>query len=231
MLSTDTHDERNPARMRKKPIDRIWADAEIVWCYHRLNHPPKKCDAAIVLGCHDLSVAGYAAELFHRGFFPVMVFSGANSRETMRALPRGEGVHYRERALELGVPREAILLERRATNTGQNITLSREVLRAAGVLPSSVMLVSMPYMERRAYATTRKTWPGVEAVCASVPLSLAEYAQDRGHGTELIDMMIGDLQRIIEYPGHGFAISQNVPRRVFDAYRRLVAAGFSSRML
>ncbi|MTD57083.1 YdcF family protein [Amycolatopsis pithecellobii] len=217
--------------MQKNVIDHTWTDAEIIWCYHRLNHRPKKCDAAIVLGCHDLSVAAYAAELFHRGLFPVMVFSGANSRETFEMFPRGEGVHYRERALELGVPEAAILVEPKAANTGENIMLSREILCGAGVPAASVMLVSMPYMERRAYATTRKVWPEVEPVCASVPLSLVEYRKDRDHGTELIDMMIGDLQRVIEYPGQGYAISQYVPPFVLAAYERLVAAGFSSRML
>lgn len=217
--------------MRKEVLDRTWTDAEIIWRYHRLGHPAKKCGAAIALGCNDLGVAAHAAELYHRGLFPVVVFSGANSRETFETFPRGEGVHYREHALELGVPEEAILVEPCATNTGENITLSREVLRAAGISADVVMLVSMPYMERRAYATTRKVWPEVEPVCASVPLSLAEYVEARDHGTELIDMMIGDLQRIIEYPGQGFAISQHVPPSVFAAYRRLVADGFSSRML
>ncbi|TVT24426.1 YdcF family protein [Amycolatopsis rhizosphaerae] len=212
-------------------IDRGWDDAEVIWRYHRLNHTPRRCSAAIALGCNDLGVAAHAAELYHRGLFPVVVFSGANSRETFTAFPRGEGVHYRERALELGVPDEAILVEPRATNTGENITLSRDLLRDRGIRVDSLMLVSMPYMERRAYATTRKVWPEVEPVCASVPLSLSEYVKECDHGTELIDMMIGDLQRIIEYPGQGFAISQEVPPSVYAAYQRLVAAGFRSRML
>lgn len=209
----------------------FWADAETLWEYHRLRHPLRRCSAAVALGCHDLSVATHAAELYHRGLFPVVVFTGGNSRETCRTFPRGEGVHYRERALELGVPADAILLEPNATNTGENIVLSREVLTAAGIPVTSLALVSMPYMERRAYATTRKMWPEVDPVCSSVPLSLAEYMRSRRHGTELIDMIVGDLQRVIEYPGHGFAIAQDVPSIVYDAYRRLVAAGFRSRML
>jgi uncharacterized SAM-binding protein YcdF (DUF218 family) len=217
--------------MRKDVIDRTWADAELVWRYHRLDHRPKKCCAAIALGCNDLGVAAHTADLYHRGLFPVVVFSGANSRETFTTFPRGEGVHYRERALELGVPDCAILVEPCATNTGENIALSRELLAAAGISVQSVMLVSMPYMERRAYATTRKVWPEIEPVCASVPLTLSEYVKTRDHGTELIDMMIGDLQRVIEYPGQGFAIAQEVPPSVYAAYQRLVAAGFRSRML
>jgi len=217
--------------MRKELIDRKWADAEIIWRYHRLGHRLRKCDAAIALGCNDLGVAAHAAALYRRRLFPVVVFSGANSRETFVTFPRGEGVHYRERALELGVPDTAILVEPRATNTGENIILSRELLERMGIPVRTLMLVSMPYMERRAFATTRKMWPEVEPVCSSVPMSLAEYAKTRAHGTELIDMMIGDLQRIIEYPGQGFAIAQEIPPSVYAAYQRLVAAGFSSRML
>ena len=217
--------------MRKELIDRTWADAEIVWRYHRLGHAVRQCDVAIALGCNDLGVAEHAAALYHRGLFPRTVFSGANSRETFVTFPRGEGVHYRERALELGVPDAAILVERCAVNTGENITLSRELLRRLRIPVRTVLLVSMPYMERRAYATTRKVWPEVEPVCSSVSLTLAQYRKTREHGTELIDMMIGDLQRIIEYPRQGFAIAQEIPPSVYAAYRRLVAAGFSSRML
>ncbi|HET6504094.1 MAG TPA: YdcF family protein [Amycolatopsis sp.] len=215
----------------KTPLDRCWADAETLWEYHRLHHRPRPCSAAIVLGCNDLSVASHAAELYHRGMFPIMVLTGGNSRETFTTFPRGEGVHYRERALELGVPDEAILVEPCATNTGENIGLSREVFAKAGIPVTSLVLVSMPYMERRAYATTRKMWPEVDPICSSVSLSLAEYVESRCHGTELIDMIVGDLQRVIEYPGQGFAIAQEVPPIVYAAYRRLVAAGFSSRML
>ncbi|HJQ45551.1 MAG TPA: YdcF family protein [Amycolatopsis sp.] len=217
--------------MRKELIADEWADAETIWRYHRLGHRLRTCDAAIALGCNDLGVAAHAADLYHRGLFPLVVFTGANSRETCVTFPRGEAVHYRERALELGMPDHAIFVEPRATNTGENIALSRELLELMRIPARRIMLVSMPYMERRAFATTRKVWPEVEPVCSSVPLTLSQYWQNRSHGTELIDMMIGDLQRIIEYPGHGFAISQTIPPSVYAAYERLVAAGFSSRML
>ena len=217
--------------MRKELIDRTWADAETVWRYHRLGHALRECDAAIALGCNDLGVAAHAAELYHRGLFPLVVFSGGNSRETSVTFPRGEGVHYRERALELGVPDAAIHVEPRAANTGENITLSREILARTGIPVRKIMLVSMPYMERRAFATTRKVWPEVDPVCASVPMTLAQYRKTRAHGTELIDMMVGDLQRIMRYPDEGFAIAQEIPPSVYAAYQRLVAAGFCSRML
>ncbi|MEQ7127946.1 ElyC/SanA/YdcF family protein [Actinopolymorpha sp. B11F2] len=55
--------------------------------------------------------------------------------------------------MELGVPADAVLVEPAATNTGENITLSRQLLADARIEAANVMVISMAYMERRAYAT------------------------------------------------------------------------------
>ncbi len=206
-------------------------DAHIIWDYHQLRHQPRPCDAGIGLGSHDLGVATLAADLYHAGMFPVLVLTGANSPTTRARFPRGEAVHYAEQAMALGVPRSAIIIEPEAANTGQNITCSRRVLAGAGITPNLVMLISKPYMQRRAYATARKHWPEVSIVCASVDLSLDDYLKQMGDDKLVTDMLVGDLQRVIEYPARGFAIVQEVPARVQDAYRRLLAAGFDSRLI
>jgi uncharacterized SAM-binding protein YcdF (DUF218 family) len=206
-------------------------DAQTIWHYHQVGHEPTHCDVAIGLGSHDLGVATFAAELFHRGLFPTVVFSGATSPTTAARFPRGEAVHYREHAIELGVPPDAILVEPNATNTGQNINLARTLLTEHGHTPNSVLLISKPYMERRAYATCRKVWPDVAVVCASEPLKFDDYVQSIGDEKLVIDMLVGDLQRVIEYPALGFAITQDVPDTTIAAYERLLAAGFDSRVL
>ncbi|MCW2871952.1 YdcF family protein [Actinacidiphila oryziradicis] len=208
-----------------------WQDAKLIWDYHQMHHEPRSCDVAIGLGSHDLGVAAFAAQLYRAGLFATLVFSGGNSPTTAARFPRGEAVHFREHALELRVPDEAILLEPNAGNTGQNITLSREVLAAAGVEPQSVLLISKPYMERRSYATARKLWPEVEVVCASEPLEFDDYVKAIGDEKLVIDMLVGDLQRVIEYPKLGFAVEQEVPGEVHAAYERLLGAGFDSRIL
>ncbi|GAA3252976.1 YdcF family protein [Nonomuraea helvata] len=208
-----------------------WRHARTIWDYHQMHHDLRRCDVAIGLGSHDLGVARAAAELYLAGWFPRLVFTGATSPTTAARFPRGEAIHYREHALALGVPNEAILLEPNAGNTGQNITLSRQVLTQAGHRPASVLLVSKPYMERRAYATARKVWPEVEVVCASEPLELDDYVNSIGDPKLVIDMLVGDLQRVIEYPKLGYAIEQHVPGAVHDAYQVLLRAGFDSRLL
>ena len=68
-------------------------------------------------------------------------------------------------------------------------------------------------------------------VCASEDLGFDEYLKSIGDDKLVIDMLTGDLQRIIEYPARGFALAQDVPGDVMAAYGRLVAAGFDSRLL
>jgi uncharacterized SAM-binding protein YcdF (DUF218 family) len=206
-------------------------DAQAIWDYHQMGHQPRSCDAGIGLGSHDLGVATLAADLYHAGLFPVLVFTGANSPTTRAWFPRGEAVHYTEQATALGVPQSAIIIEPRAANTGQNISYSRQALTDAGITPGSVMLISKPYMQRRAYATARHLWPEVSVVCMSEDLSLDDYIKQMGDDELVIDMLVGDLQRIIEYPAKGFALPQPVPDQVQAAYRRLIAAGFTSRLL
>jgi uncharacterized SAM-binding protein YcdF (DUF218 family) len=207
------------------------SDALLLWEYHRLGHELRPCDAAVGLGSHDIGVATYAAELYHRGLYPVVVLTGGSTPTTRERFPRGEAVHYREHALALGVPDTAILVDAEATNTGANIVNSRALLAAAGYRPESLLLISKPYAERRAYAAARKLWPEVDVVCASMPIRYGEYVQSIGDERLVIDMMVGDLLRIIEYPARGFAVPQDVPPEVVAAYERLCAAGFVRRVI
>lgn len=211
--------------------DQDWSDAELIWEYHQMGHEPRPCEVAIGLGSHDLGVAAHTAALFRAGLFPIVVFTGATSATTGHRFPRGEARHYREHAVELGVAESAILVEPHATNTGANFALSREVLAGAGLRPVSAMVICKPYMQRRAFATAAKVWPELDVVCASEPLSLADYVKSIGDDRLVIDMLVGDLQRVIEYPKQGFAVEQEVPPGVEHAYARLVARGFTSRLI
>ncbi|MGM9386296.1 YdcF family protein [Streptomyces antibioticus] len=207
-----------------------WADAQTLWDFQQMRHEPRPCSVAVGLGSHDIGVADTAAELYHRGLFPLVVFTGATSRTTQERMPRGEAEHYRERAVELGVPEHAILVEPNARNTGDNIRFSRAILEERQVPVSSVLLVSKPYEERRSYATARKLWPGVEWVCASTPMTLPEYVDSIGDARLVLDMMVGAQQRLMTYPRQGFMIEQEIPDDVRAAFERLRDRGFTSRL-
>jgi hypothetical protein len=68
-------------------------------------------------------------------------------------------------------------------------------------------------------------------VCASESLSLDDYLNSIGDDKLVIDMLVGDLQRVIDYPARGLPIAQDLPGAVMAAYRRLTAAGYDSRLM
>ncbi|MFD9049835.1 YdcF family protein [Streptomyces zaomyceticus] len=208
-----------------------WSDAHRLWDFQRMGHEPRPCSVGIGLGSHDLGVADATVDLYQRGMFPLVVFTGATSHTTERRMPKGEAEHYRERALELGVPASAILVEPNARNTGENIRFSRSLLDDHGVHVSSILIVSKPYEERRAYATARKLWPHVDVVSASTDMRLEEYVDSIGDPRLVLDMLVGAQQRLILYPERGFTIAQDVPEGVVAAYERLRDAGFVSRLM
>ncbi|KAF4405995.1 YdcF family protein [Streptomyces lycii] len=210
---------------------RVRDDVQLLWDYQQMHHEPRPCSVGIGLGSHDLGVADTTVDLYRRGMMPLIVFTGATSRTTRERMPRGEAVHYRERALELGVPASAVLVEPHARNTGENISLTRALLEEHGVEVTSALLISKPYEERRVYATARKLWPSVEFISASTPMSLDAYVESIGDQRLVVDMLVGSLQRLLIYPEQGFMISQPIPPDVVAAYERLCTQGYTSRLV
>lgn len=176
--------------------DQSWADAQVLWDYQQMHHEPRPCSVAIGLGGHDFGVADTTVDLYKRGMMALIVFTGATNPTRQERIPRGDAVHCRERALELGVPSSAVLVEPHARNAGQDISFSKAVLQDVGARVSSVLLVSKPYEERRAYATARKLWPGVDLVSASTAMTIDDYVAAIGSPQLVVDMLVGALQRL-----------------------------------
>jgi len=100
-----------------------------------------------------------------------------------------------------------------------------------GIAIGSVLLMSRPYQQRRAFATCKKLWPEVDVICYSRPLSLDDHVASIGDTGKVVAMLVGDTQRIEVYAERGSAIAQEMPDDVRAAFRRLVAAAYVSRLL
>lgn len=62
-------------------------------------------------------------------------------------------------------------------------------------------------------------------------LSYAEYPNENIPKELLINIMVGDLQRIKIYPAKGFQIPQDIPDDVWSTYERLVALGYTQHLV
>jgi uncharacterized SAM-binding protein YcdF (DUF218 family) len=197
--------------MSESLIDEL---ARKIWDYHHLNHTLEKTDIILALGSNDLRVAEYAAELYLQGWAPLLVLSGNAGALTRERFNRPEAELFAE-----------------STNTGENVVFSRRLLESKGIDPDSLILVQKPYMERRAFATFMNFWPGKRVIAASPPIPFSEYPTEDLPRDLVINIMVGDLQRIRTYPGRGFQIEQEIPDDVWQAFGKLIELGYDKHLI
>ncbi len=152
--------------------------AIILWNYHHVGHRPEKADVIFALGSHDLDVARYATQLYLNGWSPLLAFSGGVAHqgdELNTGWNKPEAEMFADIAMGMGVPKEKILIENKASNTGENFTRMEEVFKERDINPQTVLLVQKPYMERRTIATGRMRWPDRNLTVTSAPISFEAY--------------------------------------------------------
>ena len=134
----------------------------------------------------NLYLAGYSSHLvFSSGF--VFAFQEA---EVMRDL-----------AVALGVPPEAIILERQASSTYENVIYTRDIMVANNW--EQLLVVSSPYHMRRAMLTWRKQAPSFQVV--STPVSESQYyAHERTASLEQIRGIVWEYAAIVVYWWRGW---------------------------
>jgi uncharacterized SAM-binding protein YcdF (DUF218 family) len=217
-----------------------WNDPEIAeplqiaWAYMRLVHLPRRADAILTLGSFDPNAAVHAARLWCDGLAPLIVMSGGIAHQgglLDTGWDRPEAHVFAEIAIREGVPTEAILIEDRAQNTGENFTLGMSALDRAGIKARNLLVVAKPYMTRRGYATGRKVLPDLELSMQCEEIDCMRYfARERDPERALL-AMVGDLHRLLVYPQLGFQIEQPMPELVQKALAGLVAAGYGQRLV
>jgi uncharacterized SAM-binding protein YcdF (DUF218 family) len=209
-------------------VDR-WA--RIVWDYHHVNHVLEPADCIIALGSHDTRVAERAAEVFLQGFAPLLVLSGNLGSLTSGVWERPEAEIFADVAAAGGVPRDRMLIEDRSTNTGENVSFTRELLAARGLTPRKAIAVQKPYMERRTDATFRQRWPELPVMVTSPQIGFDAYPTDGISRDDVIHIMVGDFERLMVYAEKGWSARQEIPPEVSEAFRGLVKAGYTQRLL
>jgi uncharacterized SAM-binding protein YcdF (DUF218 family) len=214
--------------------EEILSSARVVWNFHQLRHKPIPADVIIALGTNDLRVAEFAAGLYHRKFGKLLVCTGGIAHQNdLLATPwtLSEAEMYAEVAMRCGVPEDRILLETQATNTAENIRFSRALLQQTSIYPSNVVIAVKPFMQRRTWATLAVEWPEMPASLASPEMTLDEYFTDELTPEKIIQIMLGDLQRIWIYGRRGWSAPQRIPEEVRAAYSHLKTAGFTKHLI
>ena len=204
--------------------------ARLLWDYLRLDTSAQAAECLLVLGGHDIGVANRTAELYRQGVASLIVVSGGS-----RAVPDGsdfptEADAIADVLLGRGVPKEAILLERLASNTSENFWLSAELLRDLSLDPATFLAVTKPYAERRTIATARRRWPHKAVAVTSRQTTFDEYLTGDIPTDRILSHLAGEALRLEAYAATGLIDpGESVPGAILNAAHLLQAAGFNSR--
>lgn len=210
----------------------VMTAARTLYEFHTVDSGPVEADFILACGSHDLRSADRAADLYlAEAAAPLIVCSGGFGKVTREIWKQTEAARYAERCGDLGVPKDSILVEDAATNTGENFTKSRSLLENLGHSPKSGIIVTKPYMSQRALATGRMQWPEVTWSSRPPLIDFEEYPNHEVPLDRMVNLMVGDLQRLSVYAEQGFQVPVEVPDRVKSAFDTLVAAGFTQFLL
>lgn len=207
--------------------------AKAIFNYMLLDMPIEKSDAILGLGSSEKRVAERSSQLLLDGYSDLLVFSGGYGKITQHSNNSPEAEVFKNIALNMNVPTEKILTEDKSSNTGENIRFTEKLLNDEGIKIKSLIVVTKPYMERRAYATLKKQWSdsNIQLIVTSPQLSYEDMFTDPQSKEQFINIMVGDLQRIKVFPSLGFQIEQDIPDSIWQSFNALVDAGFTKQLI
>ena len=207
---------------------------QVIWDYLGMHQTPQKADIIVGFGNFNTDIARRAAELYHQGFAPKILFTGGLGRNTEGMLPEPEAHRFAKVAMECGVPEADIILEDKSRNTKENIDFTRALLEEGNIPHSHILGVHQPFMERRITAAMGVYWPGqsfrVTSPQVTIPYYLERAKQQGITENASVSVIVGDFQRIELYAKLGYQLPQYIPPEAWEAYHKLVAMGFDQQL-
>ena len=209
-------------------------NVQILWDFMHMNHQPEPADVIVGFGCYDEDIPKRCAELWHQGYAPYVCFSGGLGRNTSGIWTGSEAERFAAIAIAEGVPEERIILEKKSTNSADNLIFTPKVLEKVGVKAEKIIAVHKPYMEKRLWAAMQVYWPAVEVVYTSPEVTVEEHidhAQRSGMTRKrVIETIVGDVQRMELYAEKGYQAPIQIPDDVRNAFDALVAQGYTGQL-
>lgn len=200
---------------------------KIIWDYLKSFHNEGNSDAIVVCCSYDIRICDYAVSLLKKTGTKQIVFSGNTGNWTRDLWNEKEANIFKARAIKLGVNPDYITTEEKATNIGENVKYSKEFLKGA----KKITYISKPNTILRIGLTIPIHCNNIESYTSAPDFSFPKDVSNIVGVYGLINEMIGDLQRIIEYPSKGFQIKHDLPTKVMDSYNFLINKGYTSHMM
>ncbi|MBV8045673.1 MAG: YdcF family protein [Paludibacterium sp.] len=184
-------------------------------------------DVIVVCGSYDLRVCDHACALLQQGIAPRLLITGGTGNWTRHLWRESEAEVFAARARAQGVADDQLLLEPLAGNFAQNIAYAKALCPTA----RRATFVTKPNSIRRVQQTLPIQWPELQAAVDAPRLAFPEDVSNQIGVLGLIDEMVGDVHRLLDYPAQGFQTPLPIPDEVQHAWRALIALGFDRHLI
>lgn len=215
-------------------IEKLMVDQEVIsnikniWNFTRLHQKIEPCDIIFACGCSNLDIPVKCAELFKSGYGKKILFAGGLGKITSSKFKKSEAEVYRDIAVQCGVPDEAILLETKSTNTGDNFRFSKKLLYQNQV--KRILLVHYATSERRTLSAAKAILPEFHFIITSPELTFEDFLEKLRQSPEYfykeVSLLVGDIQRLVIYPQLGWQEKVDIPESIIHTYFFLKNKGF-----
>ncbi|TVQ82293.1 MAG: YdcF family protein [Micavibrio sp.] len=171
-----TNKKRNPSEY-KEIADYMLVETEL-----------RSADLCFVFGGQNADhLADHAAKLYHKGLFPKILVSGGVATDDGRM----ECDRMRDRLVKKGVPEDAILVENKATNTGENVKYGMALIEKKIGLKNvkSLIGIGQIHASRRFVMTLERHWPDVVKMFSTpnyYPVPRREFHKDEKFREDVI---------------------------------------------
>ena len=170
--------------------------------YMLVETPLAVADVCLVFGNpHADHLANMAADLYHLGYFNLIVVSGGAATDDGRL----EANRMRDVLVARGVPDDKILVEDKARNCGENVIFSKALLAEKIGLDKITSVLAIGHLQavRRFLMTLERHWPEVLKMfttqnCFGVPKEQWDTDPD------FRKKVLGEYEKIPDYKVLGF---------------------------
>jgi hypothetical protein len=179
--------------------------------------------AAILFGCTNIQVAHEAARFLQNYCAIPVVCSGGHGRLSAPRQSTTEARRFADYLIGAGLSNNQILLEEESSNTAENVRNSWATLPSQ---PRNLLLFCNNIYRARVRATVAKQLPDCDIYLFSPSCNLAEFTRYYSGKSQVIELMTGEIDRLIRYPQIGYCVPIDVPTEIISASDFLKRLGY-----
>jgi hypothetical protein len=189
--------------------------------------PIENPEYIIGFGHFDMDIPHQCLHLYQQCPEAKIIFSGGIGAGTADLEKPEADAFLAYSKTRMAIDEDDFIIENKSTNTAENLQFTLELLAERMVnfdenQSVNVALVANPYRQRRVWLTFRKHWPAAVPLNAPPETSFEhELKKFERKGFDLVDLMLGEIERIINYGEKGWIIKAEVPADILEIYRQL----------